>query len=304
MLIKNVLELHAPQNPLPLIFDSPHSGNHYPSDFDYACDFHALEHTEDKYVDELFSAAPDHGACLLNALFPRSYIDVNRAVDDIDVELFEPDTSYKDLPINPTKRSHAGIGLIRRLITANTPIYAGTLSPKDIKSRIETYYPPYHETLGNIIEGAHKNFGQVWHINCHSMPSLKAPYSSKKAVISASRRTLPRANPYIQPDFILGDRDGTSCELAFTHAIRDFLKAKGYKVAINHIYKGVELVKRYSSPSIGRHSLQIEISKALYMDEGTHKKSKNYEKLKTDITELIAFCADYTQRRLIPLAAD
>ncbi len=297
MLIENVLELIAPKNPIPLIFDSPHSGTHYPADFNYSCAFQTLEKAEDQYVDDLFAAAPDYNAPLLRALFPRSYLDVNRAHNDIDPELFDGDWPYDDMPIDPTNRSYAGIGLIRRLISPNEPVYAELLSPKEIKSRIETYYRPYHDVLENIIDGAHKNYGQVWHVNCHSMPSKTLGASLKNSA-------LGRVNPYIQPDFVLGDRDGTSCDLDFTHSIRDHLKSKGYIVAINNPYKGVELVERYSTPSIGRHSLQIEISKALYLNEETHQKSKNYEKLKADITGLIAYCADYTQSNLIPMAAD
>lgn len=293
MLIPNVLELIAPENPLPLVFDSPHSGTHYPDNFNYACDFATLEKAEDKLVDDLFSAAPNHGGCLLNALFPRSYIDTNRASDDIDPELFEGEWPFEDFPINPSNRSYAGIGLIRRLLTPKDSLYAHKLSPKDIMSRIETYHTPYHDTLQQILDGAHNNFGQVWHINCHSMPSA-----------ATSKGAMGRINPYIQPQFVLGDRDGTSCDIGFTHAIRDHLKSKGYIVAINNPYKGVELVERYSAPASGRHSLQIEINRALYLNEDTYKKSANYDKLKADITDLIAFCASYVESNLIPIAAD
>ncbi len=293
MLIPNVLELIAPENPLPLIFDSPHSGTHYPDDFAYACDFDLLKKAEDTYVDDLFAAAPHHGACLLNALFPRSYLDVNRAADDIDPDLFDGNWPYDDMPINPTNRSHAGIGLIRRSLTPDVAIYNHKMLPKDIKSRIETYHAPYHKLLGQLIHDAHKSYGQVWHINCHSMPSK-----------SLKNNPTGRVTPYKQPDFVLGDRDGTSCDLDFTHAIRDHIKSKGYIVAINTPYKGVELVERYSQPSIGRHSIQIEISKALYLNEETYKKNKNYDTLKSDITDLIAFCAAYTKSNLIPMAAD
>lgn len=293
MQIENVLTLENPQNPLPLIFDSPHSGTIYPPDFNYTCDFTVLERAEDKYVDELFAAAPAHGAPLLCALFPRSYIDVNRSMDDIDLELLAakwPATSA--IHPNPSNRSLAGIGLVRRLISPNNPIYTHKLSHKDIMWRIETYYTPYHAALDKLINDAHQNYGQVWHINCHSMPSA--------SVIDK----INRINPAKPPDFVLGDRDGTSCDVELTHLVRDFLKSKGYKVAINNPYKGVELVSRYSAPSMGRHSLQIEISKALYMNEQTSLKSKNFDKLRMDMTALIAHLADYAQSNLIPLAAD
>lgn len=298
MIIPNILKLQSPGTPLPLIFDSPHSGQIYPADFRHACPRDVLEKSADKYVDDLFSAAPDHGACLLSALFPRAYLDVNRARDDIDPELLSAhdleNWPYPDCtPMNPSNRSYAGIGLIRRLVKPGEPVYDHNLSPIEIKSRIDTYYQPYHDVLEKIIEGAHYNYGAVWHINCHSMPTA-----------GLTQGSLGRANPFSTPDFVLGDRDGTTCDIDFTHAIRDFIKSLGYKVAINNPYKGVELVERYSNPATGRHSLQIEISRALYLNEDTYEKSKNYENLKSDITKLIAFCAAYTQSNLTALAAD
>ena len=304
MIIDNVLKLESAKNPIPLIFDSPHSGTQYPEDFDHACDPVMLEKAEDKYVDDLFSAAPDHGACLLSALFPRSYLDVNRAADDIDPELLSVPWDFDCTPLNPSNRSHAGIGLIRRLVKPGEPVYDRQLSPIEVKSRIDTYYHPYHDVLKKIIEGAHYNFGQVWHINCHSMPSTSTGMGASKKTPNAQARGLGRINPFIAPDFVLGDRDGTSCDLEFTHILRDFLKDKGYKVAINDPYKGVELVERYSAPATGRHSIQIEICRSLYLNEETYEKSKNYETLKTDITDLIQFCANYVQSNLTQLAAD
>ena len=169
--MKNVLSILKPDSPLPLIFDSPHSGTIYPDDFHYACDFSELVQAEDKYVDELFSCVTNYGGTLLLAEFPRSYIDVNRSADDIDVDLFEghwPDKLYG--PIDPTSRSDAGIGLIRRLVKPGIPVYDRYLSPEEIHARVQTYYKPYHEKLEELIESAHYNFGEVWHINCHSMP--------------------------------------------------------------------------------------------------------------------------------------
>ena len=291
--VDGVYDLVAAEDPLPLIFDSPHSGTQYPDDFDYACDRADLERTADLYVDDLFSNAPDMGGCLLSAQFPRCYLDLNRARDDIDPEIYDGDWPYKDMPANPTNRSYAGIGLIRRLVRPGEPVYGAYLSPEAIKSRIETYFEPYHAVLGTIIDGAHYRYGQVWHLNCHSMPS---PERTSGA--------LSRVNPVLAPDFVLGDRDGTTCDIGFTHAVRDFIKSLGYKVAINDPYKGVELVERYSDPARGRHSLQIEISRALYMDEETGEKSKNYKNLKADITKLIQFCVDYAQSNLTQIAAD
>lgn len=276
-----------PENALPLVFDSPHSGTNYPPDFDYACDFAALERAEDKFVDQLFADAPGHGAALLCAEFPRSYIDANRCELDIDVDLL--DDAWPD-GINATARSHAGIGLIRRLVRPGLPLYNRTLTAGEIKNRIETCYRPYHAALEKLIEDAHYLYGHVWHINCHSMPSQES--------------SAFRASPLRQADFVLGDRDGTTCDVDFTHEISYFLKDMGYKVSINDPYKGVELVRRYSSPATGRHSLQIEIARNLYMDEVNGKKTGKFNKLKEDINKLIEHCADYARAHQMPLAAD
>lgn len=277
----------VPERALPLVFDSPHSGTLYPEDFRYTCDHEALVRAEDKYVDELFAGAPDQGGALLCAEFPRSYIDVNRCDLDIDTDLLDGNWPHD---INPTARSHAGIGLIRRLVRPGMPLYDRKLDAAEIEHRIETYYRPYHSVLEHLIEDAHYRHGQVWHVNCHSMPSQEY-YSF-------------RASPLRAADFVLGDRDGTTCDIDFTHALRDFLKGLGYRVAINDPYKGVELVRRYSSPATGRHSIQIEVARSLYLDEKTYKKSNKFKNLKDDVDKLISFCADYVHAQSLPMAAD
>ncbi len=285
--LTGIYTLTKPVLSLPLVLDSPHSGVVYPQDFDYACEFSLLEKAEDKFVDELFANAPAHGASLLCAEFPRSYIDVNRCEKDIDVDLLEDIWPEE---VNPTARSHAGIGLIRRLVKPGVPLYTRHLKSAEIKHRIDNYYRPYHEALQGLIEDAHYKFGQVWHVNCHSMPTQEGQSF--------------RVNPLKPVDFVLGDRDGTTCDLDFTHAVRDFLKGMGYRVSINDPYKGVELVRRYSSPATGRHSLQIEVARGLYLNENTYLKSMNFNQLKNNINKLIQFCADYTQAQSLPMAAD
>lgn len=274
---------------LPLVFDSPHSGATYPEDFDYACDFKQLQKAEDKFVDELFASAPAHGAALLSAHFPRSYIDVNRAETDIDTELL---TESWPEDIEPTTRSHAGIGLVRRLVRPGLPVYDRALTNAEVQARLDQYYRPYHKALKDLIEAAHYRFGMVYHVNCHSMP------------MPGLAGNLGFLSAFAPPDFVLGDRDGTSCDPAFTRAVRDFLKGRGYKVAINDPYKGVELVSRYSSPATNRHSLQIEVGRWLYMNEDTCEKSRGFARTRTTIDALIGFIAAYVQAQTLPLAAD
>jgi N-formylglutamate deformylase len=285
--VPGIYTLLRPKAALPLVFDSPHSGTVYPADFRYACGFELLEKAEDKFVDELFASAPVHGASLLCAHFPRSYIDANRCEYDIDPDLLADEWEGE---MKTTSRSHSGIGLVRRLVRPGLPVYDRKLFSAEIRHRIETYYRPYHQALENLIEEAHYTHGHVWHINCHSMPSQD--------------HQSFRASPLKSADFVLGDRDGTTCDPAFTRTVRDFLKGLGYKVAINDPYKGVELVRRYSAPFTGRHSLQIEVSRGLYLNEDNYKKSRDFNALKKDIDKLILFCADYVQAQSLPLAAD
>lgn len=288
----DVFTIVKPEKPLPLIFDSPHSGHEYPNDFDYACDFSALEQAEDKYVDDLFSGVPDAGGALLLAHFPRSYIDPNRAACDVDTDLLDESWTGEH---NPTARSNAGIGLIRRLVKPGVPVYNRSLSAEEIQRRIDRCHRPYHIALHDLIEDAHYNYGQAWHINCHSMPATSAYPRQPVGLIGR------KASPV---DFCLGDRDGTTCDKDFTHALRDFLRGIGYTVSINDPFKGVELVSRYSDPARGRHSLQLEINKALYMNEETGEKSGGYTNLKADIDKMISFCVEYVTAHRGQLAAD
>lgn len=286
--IKGVYTLTTPEKPaLPLVFDSPHSGRIYPDDFRYSCPFGSLERAEDNDVDVLFESVPHYGASFLCAEFPRTYIDVNRAEDDIDTELL---SERWPAPLNPTSRSYGGIGLIRRLVKPGQPVYDRKLSVAEIRHRLDSYYHPYHDVLKTLLDQAHYNFGSVWHINCHSMPSTKtaAPYNIM--------------NP--PSDFVLGDRDGTSCDPAFTHFLRDVLRDMGYRVAINNPYKGVEVVRRSAHPAAGRHSIQIEISKSLYWDEIRNKRTNNFNALKANLDDLAEKTAAYVSNNLVSMAAD
>lgn len=282
--------------PLPLIVDSAHSGRKYPADFRYACPLPDLAKMEDRYVDDLFSAAPDHGASLLHAHFARSYIDLNRAIDDIDPRLLGDSWPHETHGvIRPTARSDSGIGLICRLTRPGLPVYNRTLASAEIVHRIEHYYKPYHAALESFLDSAHYRFGAVWHISAHSMPSASA--IPKRALKLAGREAAPS-------DFVLGDRDGTTAGRDFVHAIRDYLKKQGFRVSINDPYKGVELIRRYAQPTRGRHSLQIEINRALFMDEETGEKNPFYRKTKEKIGDLIGHCAGYAKHNLQRTAAD
>lgn len=278
---------------MPLVFDSPHSGLLCPEDFQYACRQNDLYHDVDRYIEDLFSSAPHEGAALLYTDIIRSYIDLNRAVDDIDPSLLASPWPFGE--INPTPRSHAGIGLIRRLVKPGIPLYDRFLSASEIKHRIEHYYHPYHEALETLLDDAHYAFGQVWHINCHSM-------SSRSAI--PKRPIGLHGNRGKAVDFCLGDRDGTTCSRDFMYRLRTFIKSLGYTVTVNDPFKGVEIIERTSDPSRGRHSVQIEINKALYMNEKTFEKLKHYDSFKNDVRQIVSFCANYVREQCLSQAAD
>ncbi len=273
--------------PVPVIFDSPHSGAEYPADFRYACPPQLLRQAEDAHVDVLFGFAPAAGATLIAALFPRSYIDVNRGIDDIDQQLLDqpwPGT------ITPSDRARVGMGLIRRVCKPGLALYDRKLSVTEVRNRIECYYRPYHIAVAEAVAQAAARFGAVWHLNCHSMPS--------------SRGSRVSMTGWERADFVLGDRDGTTCGIAFRRLVQGTLERLGYEVRINDPYKGVELVRRFGQPHLGRHSLQIEVNRRLYMNEDTLERSPGFDRLKRDLDILISAIAAYARDQLTAAAAD
>ena len=265
----------------PVVFDSPHSGQTYPDDFDYVVPREVIRCAEDMFVDELFGGAPRHGAVLLAALFPRSYIDPNRSLCDLDAELL--DSPWPE-PLEPGEKTRQGYGLIWHTCPPDLRMYKRKLTGEEVRKRIDDYYLAYHSTLDASLKRLHRRFGHVWHINCHSMPTFGV-------TTSPNGRRLRRA------EFVLGDRDGTTCEPDFTALIRETLENFGYSVRINSPYKGVELVKAYSNPDVGRHSIQVEISRALYMDETTFEQTRGFEGLKSNLSKLAAVVCAYAREK-------
>ncbi len=272
----------------PVVLDSPHSGTVFPKDFGAEVPEKSLRRVQDCFVDELFSNAPENGASLLAALFPRSYIDPNRAETDIDIRMIDGDWMH---PVVPTEKTRLGHGLIWRTCPAERSMYSSRLPAEKIERRIEQYWRPYHEALENEIARLHGEFGIVFHLNCHSMPSGSSPVVSRK-------------NGIRRADFVLGDQDGKSCDPAFTMFVRDWLESAGYMVRLNDPYKGAELVSRYSAPDAGRHSLQIEINRALYMEETSLRMTRGFTDLKQNLTGLVGALAGFSERFVLPAAAE
>lgn len=275
---------------LPVFYDSPHSGSHYPEDFRPCCDMNDLKQAEDHFIDALFDHVPQYGATFLKANFPRSYIDPNRSPHDIDPDMLSAPWHE---PVDPYGRSLAGHGLIRRYIRTNTPVYNRLLSPHEIQHRINEYYTPYHNALSSVINKLHYNFGSVLHINCHSMPA--------SAAVTREKGSLPIGSKI---DFCLGNLNGASCTPEVIDSIKIFLIGRGYRVSTNDPYKGVEILKRHGNVPRNIQSIQLEINKSLYMNERNNNKSSDYNALQHDIESLSQHIASLSQTLYPPIAAD
>jgi N-formylglutamate amidohydrolase len=264
--------------PAPVVFDSPHSGTDYPDDFGSIAPVSVLRRSEDAFVDELFAAAPGHGAPLIAANFPRIYIDPNRDLIDLDPAML--DGPWPD-PLVPSRKTELGVGLIWRIMPPDSQLYDRLLSVAEVRGRIERCWKPYHHAVATTIDETHRRFGKVWHVNCHSMPAMGNAASED--------------GPVARAEFVLGDRDGTTCEAGFTAFVAGELRDMGYDVKINEPYKGVELVRRYSDPARGRHSLQLEINRKLYMDEKTIQKTAGFTALQADMGKLAGAICRYAR---------
>jgi N-formylglutamate deformylase len=236
--------------PIPVVVDSPHSGMEWPADFVPAAPREAILTTWDAFVDELWGDAPDEGATLIAATFPRAYLDVNRAEDDIDPELLA--TPWPQ-PLRPTAYTARGMSLIRRNALPNVPMYDAPLSVEAVERRVRDFYRPYRTALAEQCTRLHAAFGAVWHINCHSM---KSRGNAMNVDAGAAR-----------PDLVVSDRHGSTAAPELTAWVADWFRAQGLQVRINDPYQGGDLVRSFGAPSDGRHSIQLEINRALYMDE-------------------------------------
>ncbi len=267
---------------LPLVCDSPHSGVHYPTDFGAAVALSRLRGGEDTHIDTLWSAVPKVGGTLIGATFPRVYIDPNRMLEDLDPELL---VTPWPMPLSPGEKTRLGYGLIWRKIDAATPIYDRQLTVAEVRNRIDRYYRPYHAALAEAVETTYQRFGALWHLNLHSMPNNA--YERLKIV-----------SPHPLADFVLGDRDGTTCEPGIVDLVERELRAMGYTVARNDPYKGVQLIAQIGRPAERRNSLQIEIRRPLYMDEATKAPNEGFATLQGNLARLCERIAAYIRSQI------
>jgi N-formylglutamate amidohydrolase len=270
---------------VPFLFASPHSGRNYPASLleRTRLDATTLRRSEDAFVDELFAGAVGLGAPLLAAHFPRAYLDVNRGIAELDAGMFD---GALQVPVDaPSPRVAAGLGVIPRIVRDGAEIYRGKLERDEADARLSQLYKPYHRALADLMAETHARFGVAVLIDCHSMPSA----------LSA-------------PDIVLGDRYGASAAPQLTARAEAAFAREGFSVARNTPYAGGHTTVLYGKVAAGCHALQVEVNRALYLDEDKIAKKTAFESVRARLTRAMEFLTAMPLSQLgggqLPLAAE
>ncbi|MCU0814917.1 MAG: N-formylglutamate amidohydrolase [Cypionkella sp.] len=281
-----ILTLPAQQD-TPVVFSSPHSGRAYPPAFlaSSVLDPLAIRSSEDAFVDDLFAAAPRHGAPLIAARAPRAFVDLNRAPEELDPAVIEglPRSAH-----NP--RVASGLGVIPRVVAGGRAIYRGKLSRDEAEDRLDRHWRPYHARLDALMAATHARFGQAVLIDCHSMPH--------EAIEAHARPGTSR------PEVVLGDRFGAAAGRDVMDKVEAAFTRAGLRVSRNAPFAGAHITQTYGRPSRGHHAVQVEIDRALYMDEQTISKSADFEAFRALLEGVIAEITEIGRLSSLPLAAE
>jgi len=253
----------------PIIFNSPHSGSIYPEEFLNASriDLPTLRRSEDSFMDELIADLSARGFPVVRVNFPRSYVDVNREPYELDPRMFAG--RLPSFANTRSMRVAGGLGTIPRVVGDGQEIYRERLAVDDALTRIETLYKPYHRALRRLINRVHQSFGTVVVVDCHSMPSIGVS------------RDEPR-----RPDVVIGDRYGTSCASLLPDRVEATMSRLGYSVGRNKPYAGGFITEHYGNPASGLHAIQLELNRAIYMDERRREKGPRFEQVASDFMAL------------------
>jgi len=285
---KAAYHLHAPmRRETSVVFASPHSSRDYPAWFldRVLPDAVAMRSSEDAFVDQLFGAAPQHGASLLLGGAPRAFVDLNRSADELDPALID---GVRHAGHNP--RVASGLGVIPRVVSGGRAIYGGKISLREARQRIDQYWRPYHAALTFELNRAHEAFGNAILIDCHSMPH--------EALDGCVRGGVRR------PDVVLGDRFGASASREITERIEAAFTRAGLCVMRNTPFAGAYVTQAYGRPPRGRHAVQVEIDRALYMDERMITPNSDFEAFSALMAGIVADLADIGRPIQMPLAAE
>jgi N-formylglutamate amidohydrolase len=270
----------------PVVFNSPHSGRVYPRAFLSAArlDLAMLRRSEDSFVDELILGVVGSGIPVMRAHFPRCYVDVNREPYELDPRMF--DGRLPSFANTRSMRVAGGLGTVARVVGDAQEIYDRRLPVDDALRRIETLYKPYHRALRRLVTRVHRDFGAAILVDCHSMPSS-----------ACAKDERPRA------DVVIGDRYGTSCVTRVTDAVEMTLRGLGYAVSRNKPYAGGFITEHYGNPAAGFHSIQLEVNRALYMDERRYEQAPSFARLAADLVTLAEQLANVPVEELRPYRA-
>src|SRR6201997_1632040 len=253
----------------PIIFNSPHSGSAYPDEFlkSSRIDLAALRRSEDSFMDELIADLSGLGFPTVSVNFPRSYVDVNREPSELDPRMFSG--RLPSFANTRSMRVAGGLGTIPRVVGDGQEIYSERIAVDDALARIEQLYKPYHRALRRLINKAHRAFGTVIVVDCHSMPSIGVA------------RDEPR-----RPDVVTGDRYGTSCAPALADSVEETMSRLGYSVGRNKPYAGGFITEHYGNPASGLHAIQLELNRAIYMDERRRERGPRFAQVAADFAVL------------------
>jgi N-formylglutamate deformylase len=270
----------------PIIFNSPHSGSAYPDAFLNASriDLPTLRRSEDSFMDELVGDLGTAGFAVVRVHFPRSYVDVNREPYELDPRMFAG--RLPSFANTRSMRVAGGLGTIPRVVGDGQEIYRERLVVDDALSRIETLYKPYHRALRRLINRVHQSFGTVVVVDCHSMPSIGVS------------RDEPR-----RPDLVIGDRYGTSCSPLLPDRVDATMSKLGYSVGRNKPYAGGFITEHYGNPASGLHVVQLELNRAVYMDERRREKGPRFAQVAADFAKLADALATVPLDNLGPFQA-
>ncbi|MFV0361362.1 N-formylglutamate amidohydrolase [Tropicimonas sp.] len=270
-----------------VVFSSPHSGSAYPEEFlrTSMLDERSIRSSEDAFVDRLFAIAPSLGAPLLAATAPRAYVDLNRGADELDPAVVR---GVRATGHNP--RISSGLGVIPRVVANGREIYRGKIDHKTAQARLDHVWWPYHTALQGLLDGSRQAFGRAILIDCHSMPH--------DAV-----RALPGTSGH-KPQVVLGDRFGAACAPDHLERIEAAFAGAGLRVARNVPFAGAYIAQRYGRPSRGQHVVQVEIDRALYMDEAEIRPGRDFETFRGLLGGIVAEIVAIGRPAALPLAAE
>ncbi|MEP2981124.1 MAG: N-formylglutamate amidohydrolase [Lentilitoribacter sp.] len=266
------------------VFNSPHSGRVYPQAFLDQSRLNAqmIRTSEDHYVDQLYACVPQFGVPLLQANFPRAWLDVNREPYELDPKMFNgplpPHTNISSIRVS------GGLGTVPKIVAENCEIYHSRMSVREGLDRVEHVYRPYHEKLRKLISRTHSMFGYAVLVDCHSMPS-----------------SVRATKGFRRPDFIIGDRYGTSADTRLTQIALLLLQSMGYHAAHNKPYAGGFITEHYGRPHRNLHALQIEINRGLYINEKTLELKPGFDKLADDLSLFVGQFMQYVEHELSDL---